>query len=76
MSDKDLGKVPMWLQSGVKAVYMTGFTVILALIFYLSIYFLWNSNNAEAMFGYYIIAQMIISFAFLNGNIKIENVSW
>lgn len=76
MSGKELSEMPKWVQNSVKAIFLTGFTVILALIFYLSIYFLWNSNNAEAMFGYYIIAQMIISFAFLNGNIKIDEVKW
>lgn len=76
MSDKDLGKVPMWLQSGVKAVYMTGFTVILALVFYLFYYFVINQNNTESMFGCYIIAQIIVSSAFFHGIIEIKEVKW
>ncbi len=76
MSDKDLGEVPKWLQTWLKALFLTGFTVILALVFYLFYYFVINPINPEAMFGCYIIAQMIISYAFINGNIKIDKVKW
>ena len=76
MSDKDLGEVLKWLQSCVKAVYMTGFTVILALVFALIEYLLVGSNDSPRMFGYYIIAQIIVSSAFFHGLIEIKEVKW
>ena len=78
MGDKkeQLQEVPLWIQNGVKAVYLTGFSVILALVFTLIEFLAWGSNNPERMFGYYMISQMIVSFAFINRNIKIGEVTW
>jgi hypothetical protein len=75
--EKKQNEMPKWLQNAVKAIYLTGFSVILALVFtFLEFILLSGSNNPERMFGYYMIAQMIVSFAFINGNVKIENVTW
>lgn len=67
---------PKWLQNAVKAIYLTGFSVILAILFSIIEFFAFGSNNPERMFGYYMISQMIVSFAFINKNIQIENVQW
>jgi hypothetical protein len=74
--EKELEEMPKWLQNAVKAVYLTGFSVILSLVFTFLEFILAGSNNPDRMFGYYIIAQMIVSFAFINGNVRIDKVKW
>jgi len=71
-----LPPMPDWLKNVVKSIYLTGFSVILALVFTLIEYLMLGSNNSERMFGYYMISQMIVSFAFLNKNIKIDKIDW
>lgn len=68
--------MPKWLQNAVKAIYLTSFSLILAIALTFAEFLAFGSNDPERMFGYYMISQMVVSFAFINKNISIENVQW
>jgi hypothetical protein len=70
----ELVEMSKWLQNIFKAMYLTAFSIIGTIVLTIAEFLVTGSNNPEHLFEHYLFAQIIVSFAFINGNLKIEKM--
>ena len=74
---QELPPMPIWLQNIIKAIYLTGISLILFCVLVFIAFFLnYPLQDFSYNVGLYLEASTIINFLFLNQNIKIEKVGW
>lgn len=69
-------KMPELLQNAIRALYLTGFGLILSFVFTLMSIVIFGIQSESYYFGMYLFAQMVINFLYVNENIKILKVEW
>lgn len=74
MGDKKKIPLPIAVQNLVKAVYLTGYSLILSAVFLIFGFFFYGHVYSEP-FPIYMVSQIIVLWVFFNGNIKI-NCDW
>ena len=71
MADKKKIPTPKIVQNLIKAVYLTTFTFVLTFILVVVGFFFYGSSVTDPL-PLYVVAQVIVIWAYINGSIKIN----
>lgn len=76
MTDEKKMEVPKWIQSVMTTICIVGLSLILFVVGVVANYLLWWATSPEYFVGLYAGCQAIITFLYVQGIIKFEDVTW